>query len=107
VHYNANGNLLSDSITRLAPGTQGVRGQNRGEEGCSLATPVDLSTVPGLGPRAELQEGAQYKQWVMNLINNITMPKKQGARRKRTRGRGDPPHLKNQKPHNKSQHPKK
>src|SRR5882672_6950788 len=75
----ANGNsLLGLNHTSSPPDTQGVRGQNRGEEGCSLATPVDLSTVPGLGTRAEMQEAHNINNGVMSLINNTTMPRNRG-----------------------------
>src|SRR5882672_8944876 len=64
--------------TSSPPDTQGVRGQNRGEEGCSLATPVDLSIVPGLGTWAEMKEAHNINNGVMSLINNTTMPRNRG-----------------------------
>src|SRR5882672_632618 len=77
----ANGNLLS-GLNHMSspPDTQGVRGRNRGEEGCSLATPVDLSTVPGLGTWAEMQEAHNINNGVMSLINSTTMPRKRGPK---------------------------
>src|SRR5882672_9779146 len=75
----ANGNSLSGlNHTSSPPGTQGVRGQNRGERGCSLATPDDLSTVPGPGTWAEMQEAHNINNGVMSLINNTTMPRNRG-----------------------------
>src|SRR5882672_2492546 len=74
-----NGNSLSGlNHTSIPPDTQGVRGKNRGEEGCNLATPVDLSTVPGLDTWAEMQEAHNINNGVMSLTNNITMPRNKG-----------------------------
>src|SRR5882672_10172705 len=74
-----NGNSLSGlNHTSIPPDTQGVRGKNRGEEGCNLATPVDLSIVPGLGTWAEMQEVHNINIGVMSLINSTTTPRNRG-----------------------------
>src|SRR5882672_11819392 len=75
----ANGNLSSGfSHTSSPPDTQGVRGRNRGKERCSLATPIDLSIVPGLGTQAEMQEVHNIDNGAMSLINSTTMPRNRG-----------------------------
>src|SRR5882672_2587510 len=74
-----NGNSLSGlNHTSIPPDTQGVRGKNRGEEGCNLATPVDLSIVPGLGTWAEMQEVHNINIGVMSPINSTTTPRNRG-----------------------------
>src|SRR5882672_8948777 len=75
----ANGNsLLGLNHTSSPPDTQGVSGKNRGEERCSLAAPIDLSIVPGLGTRAEMQEAHNINNGAMSLINNTAMPRNRG-----------------------------